>query len=103
MNFDGIAAGLGTFLIIGLLHPVVIKMEYHFGTRAWPSFLIAGLGCIGLSLFSSVPLLSTLLAISGFSLLWSIREIFEQERRVKKGWFPKNPNRCEMNGKECRK
>ena len=29
----GLAIGLCTFLIIGLFHPVVIKSEYHFGTR----------------------------------------------------------------------
>jgi len=25
--------------------------------------------------------------------LWSIHELFEQEKRVERGWFPKNPNR----------
>jgi len=27
------------------------------------------------------------------SCLWSILELFEQEERVKKGWFPKNPKK----------
>ena len=33
MNYDGIIIGIGTFLIIGLLHPVVIKAEYYFTTK----------------------------------------------------------------------
>ena len=24
---------------------------------------------------------------------WSIKEVFEQRERVRKGWFPKNPKR----------
>ena len=30
------------------------------------------------------------------AFLWSIRELFEQEERVKKGWWPENraKNRC---------
>lgn len=31
--------------------------------------------------------------ITGFSCFWSIKELFEQEKRVEKGWFPKNPRR----------
>ncbi len=93
MYFDGIAIGFGTFLLIGLLHPVVIKTEYHVGTKAWPLFLVSGLVCLCLAVFSSLPVLSALLAVLGFSLLWSIRELFEQEQRVGRGWFPRNPNK----------
>jgi hypothetical protein len=35
--------------------------------------------------------------ILGFSLLWSIYELFKQKERVKKGWFPKNPKRKDGN------
>lgn len=92
MNFDGVVIGLGAFLIIGLLHPVVIKTEYYFSVKAWPLFLLFGLICLGISFFSKISIISTLLSILGFSFLWSIKELFEQERRVEKGWFPKNPN-----------
>ena len=34
-----------------------------------------------------------MLGILAFSCFWSIRELFEQEQRVKKGWFPKNEKR----------
>ncbi len=43
MNYNGILIGIGTFLIIGLLHPVVIKAEYYFSSRIWPLFLIGGI------------------------------------------------------------
>lgn len=93
MNFQGIIIGIAAFLIIGILHPVVIKTEYHFGKKVWPFFLISGLICIGLSLFIENMAPSTLLSILGFSLLWSIHELFEQEKRVDKGWFPKKPDK----------
>ncbi|WP_419485064.1 DUF4491 family protein, partial [Barnesiella intestinihominis] len=37
--------------------------------------------------------ISSLLGVFAFSSFWSIKEIFEQEKRVQKGWFPKNPKR----------
>lgn len=95
MNYDGILIGIGTFLIIGLLHPVVIKAEYYFSSRIWPVFLAGGIICIGLSLVITGRILAVLLAVLGVSLLWSIKELAEQKKRVKKGWFPKNPKRKE--------
>ncbi|MDR1721761.1 MAG: DUF4491 family protein [Methanobrevibacter sp.] len=93
MNFEGIIVGLVSFLIIGLLHPVVIKSEYHIGKKVWPIFLIGGIIAMIISLFLDNLILSILIGILGFSLLWSIHELFEQEQRVKKGWFPYNPKR----------
>lgn len=93
MSFDGIIIGVGAFLIIGILHPVVIKTEYYIGIKAWPWFLIGGLFFISFSVFLDSTIISSLLAVLGFSLLWSIHELFEQEKRVEKGWFPSNPKR----------
>lgn len=93
MIFEGVIIGAGAFLIIGLLHPVVIKGEYHFGKRIWPVFLAAGAASIALSLFVGEIVASALLAVLGFSLLWSIGELFHQEERVRKGWYPANPRR----------
>ena len=93
MNFEGIIIGAGTFLIIGLLHPIVIKTEYYIGAKSWPVFLIMGLLCVSLSFFCEAIIISTLVSILGFSLLWSILELFQQEKRVKKGWFPSNPHK----------
>ena len=93
MNIEGIIIGAGAFVIIGILHPVVIKTEYHIGTKSWPVFLTTGLLCVALSFFCEATILSTLLSILGFSLLWSILELFQQEKRVEKGWFPANPHK----------
>ena len=89
----GLAIGISTFLIIGLFHPVVIKSEYYFGTRCWWWFLVLGIiGCVA-SVISTDLFLSTLSGVFAFSSFWTIKEIFDQEERVKKGWFPRNPNR----------
>jgi hypothetical protein len=103
-NFTGIVIGFGAFFLIGILHPVVIKAEYYFGRQIWPLFLASGALCIFLSVLAESSVLSALLSVLGFSLLWGIRELFEQEQRVKKGWFPENPNRKEKeNSKEKKK
>lgn len=52
---------------------------------------------IGLSLMTPSVLLSTVLGVLGASSLWSIKELYEQENRVKKGWFPANPSRKDKN------
>ena len=90
---SGIIIGIGTFLIIGLLHPIVIKTEYHTGTKCWWLFFLCGLVCIAVSLFVAYIIVSALLAVLGFSLLWSVHELFEQKKRVEKGWFPTNTKR----------
>ena len=93
INYDGLIIGLCTFLIIGIFHPIVIKMEYYFGTRLWWIFPVAGiLGIFG-SLSVNNVLVSSLLGVFSFTCFWSILEIFEQKKRVEKGWFPKNPKR----------
>lgn len=89
LHFEGILIGIGSFLIIGLLHPVVIKTEYHFGTKPWPVFLVLGLLAAVFSLIIENIILSTLLGVLAFSLFWTILELFEQKKRVEKGWFPK--------------
>ncbi len=93
MQFDGILIGAGTFLIIGLLHVAVIKTEYHWGVNAWPLYLAVGVCCIAVSLVAKSLVVSALLCVLGFSLLWGIRELYEQRERVKRGWFPKKPNK----------
>ena len=95
MNIQGIIIGVVTFLIIGIFHPIVIKSEYYFGKKIWPVFLILGIIGILLSLSFNSPMLSSMAGVFGFSSLWAIHEVIEQEKRVKKGWFPKNPKRYE--------
>lgn len=93
MNFNGLIIGAATFLCIGAFHPLVIKAEYHFGTGCWWVFLLLGLVCITGSLAVANAIASTLLGVVAFSSLWSILELFKQEKRVEKGWFPANPKR----------
>ena len=89
----GLLIGVCTFLIIGVFHPIVIKSEYYFGTKCWWWFLVMGLAGIILSIYVDNLLVSALLGVAAFSSLWSILEIFEQQDRVRKGWFPRNPKR----------
>lgn len=89
MYFTGLIIGVATFLIIGLFHPLVIKGEYYFGTKIWWVFVLMGVITIVASLMVENVLWSTLLAVWGASSFWSIGELFEQKRRVEKGWFPK--------------
>ena len=93
MHFEGLAMGVIVFLIIGIFHPVVIKVEYYFGKKVWPVFFVIGWSFVIWSLFTENLFFSIFLGVFGFSFLWSIGELIEQEGRVKKGWFPKNPNR----------
>lgn len=93
MNFSGVVIGISAFLIIGIFHPIVIKTEFYFGKKVWPVFLFAGVILIGVSIGITDVTLSSITGIIGFSSLWSIHELIEQEQRVQKGWFPKNPNK----------
>lgn len=91
--FAGLGIGLATFLIIGLFHPVVVKAEYYWGTKSWWLFLFLGLvGTVASVLVSSI-FISAILGVFAFSSFWTIKEVFEQEERVEKGWFPRNPKR----------
>lgn len=93
LHWEGLLIGICTFLIIGMFHPLVIKAEYYTGTKLWWVFLLAGLGGIIGAVFIEDTFWASLLGVFSFSCLWSILELFEQEKRVKKGWFPKNPKR----------
>ncbi|MBQ7559543.1 MAG: DUF4491 family protein [Synergistaceae bacterium] len=93
MNYSGIIIGIFAFLITGIFHPIVIKCEYYFSEKIWPLFLIAGLACAFFSLIVEDFIISCMLGILSFVLLWCIRELKEQTKRVEKGWFPKNPKR----------
>jgi hypothetical protein len=92
-RLSGLFIGICTFLIIGLFHPVVVKAEYYWGAKCWWIFLVLGFVGAGVSLYVENMLISPLCGVFAFSSFWAIKEVFEQEERVKKGWFPKNPKR----------
>jgi hypothetical protein len=88
-HLTGIFIGLITFLIIGIFHPLVIKGEYYFGVRCWWVFLLLGIGGMIAALLLPHIIASSACGVFAFSCFWSIGEIFEQRRRVARGWFPK--------------
>lgn len=91
--YDGILVGLTSFLVIGIFHPIVIRAEYHWSKKCWPLFLVVGLLLLICSILLDSFVLSAVVGVTGFSCLWSIKELFEQEKRVRRGWFPANPKR----------
>lgn len=93
LNFAGIITGAATFVIIAVSRYMCIKAEYYFTKKFWIGFLVIGIASLAGSLFVHNLIVSTILGINGFTFLWGIGEILEQEDRVKKGWFPKNPKR----------
>jgi hypothetical protein len=88
-HLSGLLVGLVLFLIIGLFHPLVIKGEYYFGVKCWWVFLVLGIVFSLLSVMIENNTLSILMGVVAFSSFWSIGEVFEQRKRVEKGWFPK--------------
>ena len=93
MYFTGLTIAISTFVIIGVFHPIVIKTEYYTGTKFWWIFLLCGIICIALSLLVEQVIISSVTGVLGASFLWLIGELFEQKKRVEKGWFPKRPKR----------
>ena len=86
--------GAAVFLIIGVYHPIVIKMEYHWGKKSWWVLMLAGIIFCVLSLCADSRVWSTILGAAGFSSFWGIHELLSQEFRVLRGWFPENPKRA---------
>ena len=93
MNYTGLMIAVVTFLVIGLFHPLVIWGEYYFSKKIWPVFALAGLVFLALSVNTDSDMASSIYAVVATTCFWSILELFQQEKRVEKGWFPKNPKR----------
>ncbi|MDE6071325.1 MAG: DUF4491 family protein [Muribaculaceae bacterium] len=93
LNWEGLAIGACTFLIIGLFHPLVIKGEYYFGLKVNYAFALLGIIASLIALLTEGVFLSAIFAVIAFSSFWSIKEVYEQKERVRKGWFPANPKR----------
>ena len=95
MNYSGILIGSCVFLSIGICHPAVIKMEYKWGKNSWWIWLVAGLALSVVSLLIDNNTVSIIIGGFAFCCLWGIHEMFLQEKRVLRGWFPENPERHE--------
>lgn len=103
LNWQGLAIGACTFIIIGVFHPLVIKGEYYFGTKINYAFFILGVIASILALLTNGVFLSAILAVVAFSSFWSIKEVIEQKERVRKGWFPANPKRINSSSENSSK
>ena len=99
-NLTGIIIGLMTFVIIGVFHPLVVKGEYYFGLKCWWVFLLMGVGGVTAALLLSNVIVSSVCGVFAFSSFWSIGELFQQRKRVEKGWFPKRGKN--VNSKICK-
>lgn len=102
MYFAGIILGASVFLIIGIGHPIVIKLEYYYGKQSWWVLLVVGLIALAASLFIENTILSSIFGAFAFSKFWGIHELIAQEKRVLRGWFPENPARHEYYEKRRR-
>jgi hypothetical protein len=82
MQFAGIIVGIYTFIMIGVLHFAVVKIERVIGSHIWPWFIVLGLVFGVASVMVSDVLASALLGVSGFLLEWSGPELRKQKERV---------------------
>ena len=85
----GIVVG-GTLVTVALSLLVLGVMHVK---DSWWVWLLAGLAFCALSLFITSDTLSIIAGGFAFCCLWGIHEMFLQEKRVLRGWFPENPKR----------
>ena len=94
MNFIGVVAALTAFLSVWFGHVAVRKIELVSTTIWIPSAIFTVLGLIAevFSLSTVHRPLSTAFGILGITLLFDAFELTRQQKRVKKGHAPANPN-----------
>jgi len=94
MNFIGVIAALTAFFSIWFGHVAVRKIEFISPTILIPTLIFAALGLLTeyLSLITDSRLLNTALGILGITLLFDALEFTRQQRRIRKGHAPANPN-----------
>ena len=94
LNLIGLASAAATFLGVWMGHVSVRKIEREV-ERIWiPSTiaLVLGIGLELASFWTSSRVLSTIGGIVGVTLLWDAIEFYRQQKRIKKGHAPANPN-----------
>ena len=69
LYYEGVIIAISTFLIIGIFHPVVVKVEYYFGTKPWWIFLFAGILSICGAFCIKEILYSAILGVLGASIM----------------------------------
>ena len=94
VNPLGLVAALTAFLSIWFGHVAVRKIEAVSPTIWLPAIIFAGLGLAAetWSLIADNLLLKTALGIVGITLLFDAFELVRQQKRIRKGHVPANPN-----------
>jgi len=94
MNWIGLVAALTAFLSIWAGHVAVRKIEATSKTIWIPTVIAITLGLIAeyCSLITVNLPLKTTFGIIGMTLLWDALEFTRQQRRIRKGHAPANPN-----------
>jgi len=82
MQYAGLIIGVYTFVMIGILHVAVVRVERVIGADIWPGFVVVGLLFGAASLMAVDVLASALLGVSGFLFAWSGPELRKQRERV---------------------
>ena len=93
LQWAGLVLAVLTFGTIGLGHVAVRKLNYRYGTKPAPFFLVLGLGFLALSLLVTDNLASAALGIVGMTTLWDAVELIRQEERIRRGHAPAKPDR----------
>lgn len=94
MNSVGIAAASAAFVGIWLGHVAVRRVEAAVA-RLWPPVVIAVIVGCGLEVVSVLTRSrsgSVAAGIIGITVVWDAIELLRQQRRVKHGHAPANPN-----------
>jgi hypothetical protein len=94
LQFAGFWMGLATFVGIWWGHVGVRWLEAR-SPNIWPPIFILTLAGLGLNIFSVYApnlTISGVASIIGITLLWDALEMYRQEKRVKQGHAPANPN-----------
>ena len=94
LNFSGLAAALTAFLGIWLGHVMVRWIEFRALSLRPPMvvFCLLGAGCLTVSLAGADFVASAVPGILGITFLWDALECARQEKRVRRGHAPANPN-----------
>lgn len=93
-NAVGLVSAITAFLGIAFGHVVVRWLEFRVA-RLWiasVAFLSSGVVMEVLSLAVNDLYLKILLGVSGMTFLWDAIELFRQQRRVRRGHAPANPD-----------
>lgn len=94
INLIGPASAAATFFAVWLGHVSVRKIEREV-ERIWIPSLLAltfGIGLEIASLLTSSLILSAIFGIVGVTLVWDALEFHRQQKRIREGHAPANPN-----------